>query len=354
MNRNAFYRCNPLMSRREYLARVAAAPLAAAGYCLAQEPVATGTVDVHHHFYAPVLKPFVEPSASIRAMLNYSSAKSIEDMDAAGVQVAFLSTRFWLNDDPSSQKKAFTAAAREMNEYGTKLGSDNKGRFGLLAMLPMLDIDATLREIEYAFDTLKASGVAVTSSYGNRFLGDPVFQPVFDELNRRGAVVHVHPTDGPCCHDVIPGTSPTVIEYQTDTARALWTVIQERPERPISVATRCPDVRFIWSHAGGTLLGLLGRFVREWDSIASPPKNSRLYHLKRFYYDTAASENPIQMQALKNLCGITQLQFGSDYPFGSGTAYRIRVAALRNCGFSSHELRAVLGENSRTILRIRT
>jgi hypothetical protein len=132
-------------------------------------------------------------------------------------------------------------------------------------------------------------------------LGDPAFRPVLDELNRRGAVVHVHPTP-PCCQSLVPDTDPLKIEYNTDTSRAIWTMIKDSGSAS-DVTARYSKIRFVWSHAGGTLLGLVGRFLGAYSftenlqGVAAP--NSRLYHLRRFYYDTAGSFSPVQMQALK-------------------------------------------------------
>ena len=113
-----------------------------------------------------------------------------------------------------------------MNEYGARMVADYKGRFGLFAVLPLPDIDASLREIEYAFDTLKADGVGLLTSYGNMWLGDVRLRPVFDELNRRGAVVYTHPTDAPCCHS-LANASPATLEWFTDTARSIMSLIAE-------------------------------------------------------------------------------------------------------------------------------
>ena len=128
---------------------------------------------------------------------------------------------------------------------------------------------ASLREIEYAFDTLKADGVGLVTSYGNQWLGDHAFEPVFDELNRRKAVVYSHPVDAPCCHNLLPDTTPLTIEWLTDTSRAIWSMINDgnSPGAPVgkgftSRATRYANIRFVWSHAGGTLLSLL-TYARE-------------------------------------------------------------------------------------------
>ncbi len=132
-------------------------------------------------------------------------------MDAAGVATAFLSCTepgVWFGDDFAQERQEAIALSRDMNDYGARMTSDYKGSFGLFAVLPLPDIDASLREIEYAFDTLRADGVGLLTSYGAIWLGDPVLQPVFDELNRRNAVVYTHPTDATCCHALLPNTSP--------------------------------------------------------------------------------------------------------------------------------------------------
>ena len=161
-------------------------------------------------------------------------------------------------------------------------------RFGFFAMLPLPDVDATLREIEYALDTLKADGVGVLTSYGSKWLGDTAFAPVFDELNRRNAVIHVHPMVAPRCQNLLPNTGPATIEWNTDTSRAIWSFINDgAPNAPIvSGATRNANIKFIWSHAGGSLLGLIGRFLvagsRRETLVDTAVPNSRLHHLRRF------------------------------------------------------------------------
>jgi predicted TIM-barrel fold metal-dependent hydrolase len=223
--------------------------------------------------------------------------------------------------------------------------SDYKGRFGLFAVLPLPDVDASLKEIEYAFNTLKADGVGLLSSYGNRWHGDPEFAPVFAELNRRRAVVYTHAAAPPCCQNLQPGINETVIEYNTDTSRTIVSLIES------GRATACPDIKFIFSHAGGTIPSLAGRFLGQGasaESLAKPAElNSRLYHLRRFYYDTAGSANPVQMTSLKMIVPPAQIVFGTDFPFGNsaGTA-----RGLQNCGFSADELRGIDRDNALGLL----
>jgi predicted TIM-barrel fold metal-dependent hydrolase len=285
-------------------------------------------------------------------------------MDKAGVATAFLSCStpgVWFGNDFAAERDQAVALARDMNDYAAKLRSDYKGRFGHFATLPLPDVEASLREIEYAFDTLHADGVGLLTSYGNHWTGEKMFEPVFDELNRRNAVVYSHPTDAPCCHS-LAGANPATLEWLTDTARAIMSMISENPGavggrgrgagQP-SAATRYANVKFIWSHAGGSLVGVASRVVGNIsaENLARPAEpNSHLYHIRRFYYDTAGSANPILMQAIAKLAGASQIVFGSDFPFGGAAPIVGIVQGLRTCGFSAPELRGIDRENALRVL----
>lgn len=320
----------------------------------AQSPgAAARAIDCHHHFVSPAfLKALTAKEGHktegftsffpLGLWKDYSPAKDIENMDRDGVATALLSCTapgVWFGDPDEARR-----LARELNEYGAKMASDYKGRFGLLAVLPIPRVDESLKEIEYAFDTLKADGVGILTSYGNHWLGDPMFQPIFDELNRRKAVVYTHPIDAPCCQDLMPGANPTTLEYPTDTARAILSLLVT------NAATRYGDIRFIFSHGGGTMPSVIDRIgVGNPDTIAANLRgttepNSRLYHLRRFYYDTAQSENTVQMQALKTIAGVSQIVFGTDYPFGATAAKQMQ--GLRDCGFNAEELRDIQMRNA--------
>jgi predicted TIM-barrel fold metal-dependent hydrolase len=302
----------------------------------------------------------------------------IESMDEGGTQTAFISCTepgVWFGDDFQRERQDATALARDMNEYGARMVGDYKGRFGLFAVLPLPDIDASLKEIAYVFDTLKADGVGLLTSYGDMWLGDSRLRPVFDELNRRRAIVYTHPTDAPCCH-YLANATPATLEWFTDTARSIMSLIAETTgpraaaagalgrgrgatapaaptagERMPSAATRYADTKFIWSHAGGTLLGAASRVVGGVDAeslAGTPAVNSRLYHVRRFYYDTAASANPIAMQGLKTLLGGTShIVFGTDLPFGTSAQIK---RALQTVGFSPGELAGIERDNALAIL----
>ena len=316
-------------------------------------------IDVHQHFASPtwMQRTIASGRAGFQPLQNWTPSKAIEDMDKAGVELAMLSSTqpgVAFSDDFQAERDVAIRVAREMNEFGATLVSTHKGRFGLFALLPLPDIDASLKEIDYAFGTLKADGVGLMTSYANRYIGETMFQPVLEELNRRNAVLYSHPIDGPCCHS-LGGQPPATIEWFTDTARAILSVLVEGPgpvaSRAPSAATRFPNITFIWSHGGGTLIGVAQRVIGtvSADDLSKPPvPNSRLYHARRFYYDTAFAPNPVLMSGLTKLLGGTsQLVFGSDYPFGNVSN---TVEGLRTLGFSAQDLRGIDRENALRIL----
>jgi 6-methylsalicylate decarboxylase len=326
-------------SRRETLAAILGGAVS-----LCAQPAAQ-RIDVHQHYVSPdylallAKKNAVSPVPGFAIWKDYSPAKNLDAMDKAGIATAMLSPTapgVYFGDAEEARK-----IAREMNEYAAaKMVGAYKGRFGLFAVLPIPDIEGSLREIEYAFDTLKADGVGLLTSYGAKYLGDPAFTPIFEELNKRKAVVYTHPVEASCCLNPVQGVTPQTLEYPTDTMRTLMSLVIS------GTATRCPNVKFIFSHAGGTLTSIATRFLGALDpaTLAKPVElNSRLYHVRRFSYDTAGAANAIQLQALKNLVGASQIVYGTDFPFVNAPA---TSAGVDQSGFSPEELRGINRENA--------
>jgi predicted TIM-barrel fold metal-dependent hydrolase len=308
-------------------------------------------IDVHQHFVSPAFYATLNakntaaaPVPGLAAWKGFSPARAVEELDRVGIGTAMLSITapgVWFGNSEEARR-----LAREMNEYAAaRMVSDHKGRFGLFAVLPLPDVEGSLAEIEYAFDTLKADGVGLLTSYGRAWLGDASFAPVLNELNRRKAVVYTHPTDAACCQGLLPRVPNQMLEYPMDTTRTIASLIVSE------TATRCPDVRFIFSHAGGTLIGVAGRLLgaeMTADNLAKPAApDSRLHHLRRFYYDTAGSANAVNMQALKTLAGVSQILFGTDAPFFDGAP---QVQGLQRVGFSTEELRSIERGNAARII----
>ena len=302
-------------------------------------------IDIHHHYASP---NYLASLAARNVANNLdrfrgdTPEKHIAIMDEAGVATAMLVqySGFWFGDVSQARRDA-----REVNEWAAeKMVGAYPDRFGLFASLPLPDADGSLREIEYAFDTLKADGVSLITSYDDKWLGDASFDPVFEELNRRKAVVFTHPLEPSCCRNPLEGVGPTTLEYPTDTTRAIMNLLLT------DAATRYPDVQFIFSHAGGTLVSIAQRILGDQataDGLAQPVEaDSRLHHVRRFYYDTAGSANPIQLQALKLLVPASQMVLGTDFPFATlaGT-----IAGVQTSGLSGEEQRGVYRDN---VLRI--
>jgi predicted TIM-barrel fold metal-dependent hydrolase len=329
------------------------APIVAGPPLRAQGPAtgaAGGIVDIHQHFVSPsflntlTARNAKTPVPGLAAWKGYSPASAVGAMDRLGIRTAMLSvTAPGVHFGDAMEARRL---ARELNEYAAaRMVGDHKGRFGLFAVLPLPDVDGSLQEIEYALDTLHADGFGVLTSYGNAWLGDPAFAPVLAELNRRNAIVYTHPTDAACCGNLIPGVPNQMLEYPMDTTRTMASLIVSES------ASKYGNIRFVFSHAGGTITSLAGRLLGRGappDVFSREPEpNSALFHLRRFYYDTAGSANPVAMQALKTLVPVSQILFGTDAPFFEGGP---QLQGLRASGFTEGELVSIERGNARRLL----
>jgi predicted TIM-barrel fold metal-dependent hydrolase len=322
------------VSRRSFLTGgVAALGLgASAASRPARAQAAKPRIDVHHHYLAPAQR---EAFQKVRAagLPDWSVQKSLEDMDKGGVQTSVVSSvqpGVWFGETEPARK-----LAREVNDYGANMVRDHKGRFGLFAAIPLPDPEGSLKEIEYALDTLKADGIGLFTSYKDKYLGDPAFAPVLEELNRRKAVVYVHPVTPGCCGAVVKGLPPSVIEYATDTTRTVSSLIFGEA----GSAFRFPDIRWIWSHSGGTLPFLTGRLVR----LAGERKDARMPDgplpiLRKYFYEVAQGNTPGQLAALMKLVDVSQVLFGSDFPYRDAQE---AADGLRDYRFSAADAAAI-------------
>ena len=181
-------------------------------------------IDVHHHIVPPTwFEALKKAKLDNPPLAAWTPEASLADMDKAGIATAMTS--------PTTPQVGFlppadaARVARESNEWARKLATDHPGRFGVFAMLPMPHIDESLKEIAYAFDTLKVDGVGLMTNYGDTWLGYDQFAPVFEELNRRKAVVYTHPTGAKCCVNLVKGVSDAAVEYGADTTRTITNLI---------------------------------------------------------------------------------------------------------------------------------
>src|ERR1700674_2532731 len=308
--------------RRKFLASLGALGAAAAlpdVFSRAQAPTAVlgrpYRIDVHNHFSAPgFIAAIAARKTNQRPMELWTPSKAVEDMDKSGVATSIISTSepsVWFGDNEAARK-----LARECNEYGARLMADHPGRFGMFSTVPLPDVDGCLREIEYSQDTLKADGVCLMTSYQGKYPGDPAFEPVMNELNRRKAVVFFHPVKAECCKDLQPELAPGLIELGTDTTRAIASIIFD------GAASRYPDIRFIFSHGGGTMPYLMTRFaaLANQPDIAKRMPNGFLYEVQKLYFDTANFYSPYVWPTLLKLDPGSHLLFGTDFPVTSAAA----------------------------------
>jgi predicted TIM-barrel fold metal-dependent hydrolase len=294
-------------SRRQLLAGLVAAGVSwQAGAAAGDGGTRTARriVDVHAHYYPPVLKALGTPGP----MNAWSLQAHLEAMEAAGVARSLLSLT---TPGIVAVGEAGRKLMRESNEYAARTCGEQGGRLGFFAYVQPDDPEGALREIEHGLDVLKAQGIGLFTSYGSRWLGDPAFDPVFAELERRKAVVYVHPTGPACCTRMIPSVADTLIEYGTDTTRAIASFIYG------GAARRFPGVRMIWSHSGGTMPFLIERFDgadRGEAARVQAPDGFRAAAAK-FFYDIAQSSNPVATTALRSIVPVDHIVFGTDYPF---------------------------------------
>ncbi len=308
---------------------------------------ASGLIDVHHHiippFYLAENHDRIAASRGGRvsaAWLEWSPEAALREMDKHGVEMAVLSLStpgVWFGDAIRARD-----TARRCNDYAAELAHDYAGRFGRFAALALPDIEGCLREIEYAMDVLKADGVGLLTSYGDRWLGDPAYEEIFAELNRRRAVVFVHPTTPACCRNLLPGISPLIAEVPQDTTRAILNLLFT------GAMSRYRDIRFIFTHAGGTAPMIACRMHQyaPADAAAKAPQGID-FELTRHYYDIAGTAYRPAVAALRSFVPVSQILFGSDHPY---VPLRDTAAGLIDLGLAPDELKAIGRDNALRML----
>ena len=349
-------------SRRTFLTGMAglgAAALAGGELLSGAAKLSPRRIDVHHHlkpqFYADFIAKYNQPSPGM-----WSLDTDLADMDKSGTETAILS--FTTPGFAFAEKEEARKMVRQCNDYSAKLCADHPGKFGQFASLSFTDIDASLKEIEYALDTLKADGISLFSSFEDKWLGNKYFDPIYQELNRRKVVIYVHPNLASCCAS-IPGkglpdvpNENAMVEFGTDTTRAIAEIIFG------GNTTRFPDITWIFSHAGGNMPFAIERFLLGSSAEVVPgittkgmgtakppvPAGGVLPELRKLYYDTAQTSNPVAMGALKKVVPVSQILFGTDFWYRTAEE---TGRGLETCGvFNAQELRAINRGNSERIL----
>ena len=270
---------------------------------MSQSTVETWRMDVHHHVVPP---EFADDSMPIKLP---DSEAQLRSMDSWHIRAAItsLTPRVLLKN-----LHRLRGVARACNEFQAQRVRDNQARFGAFALLPLPDADGALEEIAYALDVLRLDGIGLFSSVTDRYLGDPLFDPVFDELNRRNAVVFIHPTHCEAAEHTGLRAPPFVVEYVFDTTRAIVNLIYS------GTLKRCPNIRVIVAHGGGTVPFLAQRIAMMEGHRGARNVTDVLPTLQSLYYEIASTTSAFALRSLQELADPRHILWGSDLPFVYG------------------------------------
>ena len=288
---------------------------------------AVPAIDVHHHFY---------PSGKTNEGVGWSIDGSMDELDSNGVAAAIASLPPVRDAEPSK--------AREWNEWATRLCQDRPGRLGLFATLPLRDMDLCLAEIAHAYDVLKVDGVGLPTSDVDVWLGDARFQPMFAELDRRRAVIFVHPYATSHCAALSRAyggdlVSPPWIEFPANTARCILSLLMS------GVPRKCPAIRFIFCHGGGLMPLLPGRIAgfAGWDTVG-PARLEAAFpdgiyaEFAKLYFDCAQAYAPEVQGLLRQLIPPSHLLFGTDYSYFPVSHSMTELSRLQLDGRTRHAI----------------
>jgi predicted TIM-barrel fold metal-dependent hydrolase len=302
--------------------------------------MAAGKIDVHLHLIPPFYRNAVYEAGSGPAIGRYpewTPPLALEIMDKHDIQLAIASIA-----QPGVQflKGGRAAAlAHRCNDYAAELIQHWPTRFGCFGLLPMDDIDSAIAEAEYCLETLHFEGVCLLASYGEKFLGAASFDPLMAYLNKRKAVVYVHPSLHPSSKSLTLPWPGFMIEYVFDTTRAAVNLLFS------GALERFPDLRIILAHAGGTL-----PFI-AWRLSVAPMIDSRLNKMSReevfagcrkFWYDNALASGPQTYAVLSQIAARERILFGSDWPFANERVVDEEVADFTNRDFLAPHIRDLI------------
>jgi predicted TIM-barrel fold metal-dependent hydrolase len=304
--------------------------------------MAPGLIDVHHHILPKIYTETLADrlgTQGLFASAEWTAERSIESMDRNGIGVSLTSISspgFWFGNAQETIK-----LVRACNEFAIDLRRDHPTRFGVFAHLPLPEIDASLREIEYAFDVLKADGIALVSHYDGEYPGEQKFMPIFDELSRRKAVVFFHPIL-PQYGTFPKGYPPPTLEFPFETTRAIASLLYG------GTLAQTHNVSYIFPHAGGALPYLAERIARMAmnPALKANVPNGVIPEFERLYFDVALSTNKLAIGSLLQLIKPANAVFGSDYPHAGEATMAATVKGLGNLGLPDTDVEAIRRGNA--------
>ena len=284
-------------------------------------------IDVHHHIFP---KEYVETlkEAGVKKALGIDFPKwtvetSFKKMKENGIKIAMLSI-----SSPGVYFKGYKfpegfseKLAHRTNEIIAETKEKYTESFGGFATIPMLNPEAAIEEMNYALDTLKMDGVCLLTNYNGKYLGHSDFEQFFIELNKRNAVVYIHPNDPGADYDFKLDIPNALIEVTFDTTRAVTSLMYN------GILDRYPNIRYILSHGGGTIPYIAWRLAASediqkekripiiktfYDFLVNSGTTKGLSHLKKMFYDTAHVSGAYAVKTLQSFAGPDHMVFGSD------------------------------------------
>jgi 6-methylsalicylate decarboxylase len=309
-------------------------------------------IDLHQHVIPDFYWEASNEDGNLAGGINpprWTLDGAIAYLDEAGIDVAVPSISapgVHFGDDAAAR-----ILARRVNEYLAEIKRDRPDRFGGFASLPLPDVDGSLEALEYAFEVLELDGVSMMTNAGGSYLGDSRFTAIFDELQRRQAVVFVHPTASPDPIAHTLGLPDALLDYPVDTSRAIAKLHYS------NTFARTPDVKYLFPHGGGTIPYVASRFgiVDAMGVIPGADERGPFAEtVTRLHWDTASAFSEPVLHMLRSVTGLENVVFGTDFPYPHD---EISIGGLRSvqrtAELDDNERRAVLGGNaSRLIPRL--
>ncbi|KAL1887987.1 hypothetical protein Sste5346_009869 [Sporothrix stenoceras] len=300
-------------------------------------------VDVHHHFVPEFYKDAVitsggDPSGWVVPAWDLDIDAGVNKTFQIGTTILSLTAPgACILKDPH----AAADLARKTNELAAKIRDNKPQAYGFFAALPnILDTELALKEIVYSLDVLKADGVTLFTRYGsdNHYLGHPDFKPIWEELNRRSAVVFIHPTH-PVDTSKVSGLPQPVIRYPFETTQTALDMIYNKTVKDN------PNCKIILSHAGGTLPYLIGRPTSIFCKTESEVEEF-WGQARDFYYDVAVAGTENVLKILETFAKPGHILYGSDTPYAYDSIIEFHTTRFDKYEFADPTLREAINRGN--------
>jgi predicted TIM-barrel fold metal-dependent hydrolase len=302
----------------------------------------TDRIDVHAHFLPAFYREaLIEAGLSqpdgIRELPAWNVDGAIAAMDRLNIGTAMLSISSPGVDIGHGGRAR--SLARSLNDEARRLCETYPGRFGSFAIVPLPNVDDAIAEACYALDILQADGVVLETNHDGVYLGDPLLEPLYVELNRRKAVIFIHPTSPACacCARHTDRYPQPAMEFMFETTRSVVDMVLS------GVLNRFPDLRVIVPHAGAALPILTERIELLLPVLCRPglgPAASLREAMGKLHFDLAGAAVPQMLAALLTVASPDRLHYGSDYPFTPADACEALANRLATTTLLDDALRA--------------